>query len=92
MLLFPLEPALTHEKITVEFVKCHNVLCEGPSRNNAHVITLSGVRGNSEQVCFFFFPIYEMLEFIFIFHQGDKSFSLHHSSFIEKSCYKSSDD
>ena len=52
MLLFP---ALTHEKIAVEFVKCHNVLCEGPSRNNAHVITLSGVRGNSEQVCFFSF-------------------------------------
>ena len=44
-LLLPLEPALTHEKITAEFVKDHVVLCEGPSRNNAHIVTLSGIRG-----------------------------------------------
>ncbi|KAK7019956.1 VPS9 domain-containing protein [Favolaschia claudopus] len=44
-LLLPLEPASNNEKITADFVKDHVVLCEGPSRKNAHIITLSGLRG-----------------------------------------------
>ncbi|KAJ7443948.1 hypothetical protein B0H11DRAFT_2162781 [Mycena galericulata] len=44
-LLLPLEQAANNEKITVEFVKDHVILCDGPSRKNAHIITLSGLRG-----------------------------------------------
>ncbi|KAJ6562497.1 hypothetical protein B0H19DRAFT_1144755 [Mycena capillaripes] len=44
-LLLPLEPAATNDKITAEFVRDHVVLCDGPSRKNAHIITLSGLRG-----------------------------------------------
>ncbi|KAF8799213.1 hypothetical protein BYT27DRAFT_7149988 [Phlegmacium glaucopus] len=53
-LLLPLEPALIHEKITAEFVKDHVVLCEGSSRNNAQIVTLSGLRGtlNDETLTF----------------------------------------
>jgi hypothetical protein len=57
-LLLPLEPVLTHEKITAEFVKDHVVQCEGPSRNNAHIVTLSGIRGTLNQCVIFFFSIY----------------------------------
>lgn len=56
--MLPLEPAHIHEKITAEFVKDHVVLCEGPSRNNAHIVTLSGIRGTLNQCVNFFFPIY----------------------------------
>lgn len=51
-----MEPALTHEKITAEFVKDHVVLCEGPSRNNAHIVTLSGIRGTLSKCVVFFSP------------------------------------
>ncbi|KAJ7628718.1 hypothetical protein FB45DRAFT_43419 [Roridomyces roridus] len=44
-LLLPLEQATTSEKITADFVKDHVALCDGPSRKNAHIITLSGLRG-----------------------------------------------
>ncbi|KAJ7248176.1 hypothetical protein B0H12DRAFT_1124170 [Mycena haematopus] len=44
-LLLPLEPVANNDKITAEFVKDHVVLCDGPSRKNAHIITLSGLRG-----------------------------------------------
>ncbi|KAF8178203.1 hypothetical protein K438DRAFT_1908525 [Mycena galopus ATCC 62051] len=44
-LLLPLEPLANNEKITAEFVKDHIILCDGPSRKNAHIITLSGLRG-----------------------------------------------
>ncbi|KAJ7481797.1 hypothetical protein FB451DRAFT_1237212 [Mycena latifolia] len=44
-LLLPLEQAANNEKVTTEFVKDHVVLCDGPSRKNAHIITLSGLRG-----------------------------------------------
>jgi len=54
-LLLPLEPAFTHEKITAEFVKDHVVICEGPSRNNAQIVTLSGLRGTLNECVVFFF-------------------------------------
>ncbi|KAJ7701926.1 hypothetical protein B0H17DRAFT_168152 [Mycena rosella] len=44
-LLLPLEQAANNDKVTAEFVKDHVVLCDGPSRKNAHIITLSGLRG-----------------------------------------------
>ncbi|KAG6918160.1 hypothetical protein DXG01_016145 [Tephrocybe rancida] len=46
-LLLPLEPSLSHDKdrLTPEFVKDHVVLCDGPSRKNAPIMTLSGLRG-----------------------------------------------
>ncbi|KAJ6591269.1 hypothetical protein DFH09DRAFT_1139158 [Mycena vulgaris] len=44
-LLLPLEQAANNDKITAEFVKDHIILCDGPSRKNAHIITLSGLRG-----------------------------------------------
>ncbi|KAJ7726927.1 hypothetical protein B0H16DRAFT_1591785 [Mycena metata] len=44
-LLLPLESAANNEKITADFVRDHVVLCDGPSRKNAHIITLSGLRG-----------------------------------------------
>ncbi|KAJ7081541.1 hypothetical protein C8R43DRAFT_1245161 [Mycena crocata] len=44
-LLLPLEQAANNDKITAEFVKDHVILCDGPSRKNAHIITLSGLRG-----------------------------------------------
>ncbi|KAG6841197.1 hypothetical protein C0991_000994 [Blastosporella zonata] len=44
-LLLPLEPYSSHDKLTPEFVKDHIVLCDGPSRKNAPMVTLSGLRG-----------------------------------------------
>ncbi|KAF7319401.1 VPS9 domain-containing protein [Mycena chlorophos] len=44
-LLLPLEAIGNNEKITADFVKDHVVLCDGPSRKNAPIITLSGLRG-----------------------------------------------
>ncbi|KAF7292828.1 VPS9 domain-containing protein [Mycena indigotica] len=44
-LLLPLEPIAHNDKITTEFVKDHIILCDGPSRKNAHIVTLSGLRG-----------------------------------------------
>jgi hypothetical protein len=44
-LLLPLEPAASNDKITADFVRDHVILCDGPSRKNAHIITLSGLRG-----------------------------------------------
>ncbi|KAJ7165105.1 hypothetical protein C8R46DRAFT_304496 [Mycena filopes] len=44
-LLLPLEPAANNEKITADFVRDHVILCDGPSRKNAHIVTLSGLRG-----------------------------------------------
>ncbi|KAF7366362.1 VPS9 domain-containing protein [Mycena sanguinolenta] len=44
-LLLPLEAIANNEKITAQFVKDHVILCDGPSRKNAHIITLSGLRG-----------------------------------------------
>ncbi|KAJ7920681.1 hypothetical protein B0H13DRAFT_1867405 [Mycena leptocephala] len=43
-LLLPLEPAASNDKITADFVRDHVILCDGPSRKNAHIITLSGLR------------------------------------------------
>ncbi len=43
-LLLPLEPA-TNERITADFVKDHIVLCDGASRKDAPIVTLSGLRG-----------------------------------------------
>ncbi|KAG7445337.1 uncharacterized protein BT62DRAFT_1077021 [Guyanagaster necrorhizus] len=43
-LLLPLEPA-TNERITADFVKDHIVLCDGSSRKEAPIVTLSGLRG-----------------------------------------------
>jgi hypothetical protein len=44
-LLLPNEPAHSHEQITPELVKDHIVLCDGASRADAPIITLSGLRG-----------------------------------------------
>ncbi|KAK0429778.1 hypothetical protein EV421DRAFT_1914100 [Armillaria borealis] len=43
-LLLPLKPA-TNERITADFVKDHIILCDGPSRKDAPIVTLSGLRG-----------------------------------------------
>ncbi|KII87103.1 hypothetical protein PLICRDRAFT_42742 [Plicaturopsis crispa FD-325 SS-3] len=43
-LVLPLEQASAHEKVTSEFVKDHIVLADD-SRNNAPIVTLSGLRG-----------------------------------------------
>jgi hypothetical protein len=43
--MLPLEQASAHEKVTVDFVKDHTILCDGPSRKNAPIVTLSGLRG-----------------------------------------------
>ena len=80
-----MEPALTHEKITAEFVKDHVVLCEGPSRDNAHIVTLSGIRGTLNQCVISDFivdlePIYllsfisEILTFRSTIHPSSKLF------------------
>ncbi|KIY71262.1 hypothetical protein CYLTODRAFT_441359 [Cylindrobasidium torrendii FP15055 ss-10] len=44
-LLLPTEPLPANENITPEFVKDHVVLCEGPNRQDAPIVTLSGLRG-----------------------------------------------
>ncbi|EGN91890.1 hypothetical protein SERLA73DRAFT_118025 [Serpula lacrymans var. lacrymans S7.3] len=44
-LLLPLEKASSHEKITVEFVQDHVVLCDTSSRDDVPFVTLSGLRG-----------------------------------------------
>ncbi|GLB43313.1 putative VPS9 domain containing protein [Lyophyllum shimeji] len=53
-LLLPLEQSSSHDKLTPEFVKDHIVLCDGPSRKNAPIVTLSGLRGilNDETLTF----------------------------------------
>ncbi|ETW79165.1 hypothetical protein HETIRDRAFT_420333 [Heterobasidion irregulare TC 32-1] len=43
-LLLPLESG-SHEDITADFMKDHIALCDGASRNNASMVTLSGLRG-----------------------------------------------
>ena len=48
-LLLPLEASFTHEKVTPEFMKDHIALCDGLSRNNAQIVTLSGLRGSLEE-------------------------------------------
>ena len=48
-LLLPLEAAFMHEKITADFVKDHVVLCDGPSRKSAPIVTLSGLRGTLDE-------------------------------------------
>ncbi|KAF8074643.1 hypothetical protein FPV67DRAFT_1665396 [Lyophyllum atratum] len=44
-LLLPLEQSSSHDKLTPDFVKDHIVLCDGPSRKNAPIVTMSGLRG-----------------------------------------------
>ncbi|KAI0072635.1 hypothetical protein K474DRAFT_1604721 [Panus rudis PR-1116 ss-1] len=44
-LLLPLEAHPPNEPITPEFMKDHIVLCDGGNRNNAPIVTLSGLRG-----------------------------------------------
>ncbi|CAL1715405.1 unnamed protein product [Somion occarium] len=44
-LLLPLEAHAPNESITPEFLRDHIVLCDGASRNNVPIITLSGLRG-----------------------------------------------
>ncbi|KZT25192.1 hypothetical protein NEOLEDRAFT_1162873 [Neolentinus lepideus HHB14362 ss-1] len=44
-LLLPLEQTSNHDPITVDLIKDHIVLCEGPSRNDAPIVFLSGLRG-----------------------------------------------
>ncbi|RDB15935.1 hypothetical protein Hypma_003597 [Hypsizygus marmoreus] len=44
-LLLPSEQASSNDKLTPGFVKDHIVLCDGPSRKNAPIVTLSGLRG-----------------------------------------------
>ncbi|KAH7885677.1 hypothetical protein F5I97DRAFT_1874306 [Phlebopus sp. FC_14] len=44
-LLLPLEQALGQEKITPEFVQDHIIVCDVTSRDDAAVITMSGLRG-----------------------------------------------
>lgn len=51
-LLLPTEPAHSHENITVDFVKDHIILCDGPSRDNANIVTLSGLRGRLSKCVF----------------------------------------
>jgi hypothetical protein len=56
-LLLPLEAA-SHEPITTDFIKDHIVLSDGLARNDAPIITLSGLRGIlSKYVTFFSSPI-----------------------------------
>ncbi|KAH9947014.1 hypothetical protein B0H21DRAFT_740607 [Amylocystis lapponica] len=44
-LLLPLEPHPLNESITTEFLKDHIALCDHSPRNDAPIITLSGLRG-----------------------------------------------
>jgi hypothetical protein len=44
-LLLPSEPTHAHESITADVVKDHVIICEGASREDAPIITLSGLRG-----------------------------------------------
>ncbi|KAH7919350.1 hypothetical protein BV22DRAFT_1123345 [Leucogyrophana mollusca] len=44
-LLLPLEPSTTQEKITADFVQDHIVFCDGSTRSDAPVVTMSGLRG-----------------------------------------------
>lgn len=44
--MLPLEVHTTNDPITPEFLKDHIVLADGPNRNNAPIITLSGLRGH----------------------------------------------
>lgn len=44
-LLLPLEQVTSREPISPELVKDHLVFCNGSARNNAPVVTLSGLRG-----------------------------------------------
>ncbi|KAI0796140.1 hypothetical protein C8Q75DRAFT_745384 [Abortiporus biennis] len=44
-LLLPLDPHPSNEPITSEFLKDHIALCDGPTRKDAPIITLSGLRG-----------------------------------------------
>ncbi|PPQ92317.1 hypothetical protein CVT25_008523 [Psilocybe cyanescens] len=45
-LLLPLESSFSNFKITPDFLKDHIALCEGPSRRNSPIVTLSGIRGS----------------------------------------------
>lgn len=47
--MLPLESAYTNEKITVDVMKDHIVLCANASRNGAPIITLSGIRGTLDK-------------------------------------------
>lgn len=47
-LLLPTEIASSREPITPEFMKDHIIFCNGPERENAPVVTLSGLRGTIE--------------------------------------------
>ncbi|PCH44498.1 hypothetical protein WOLCODRAFT_105227 [Wolfiporia cocos MD-104 SS10] len=49
-LLLPLNPHRASEPITPEFIKDHIALCDGASRNNAPIVTLSGLRGTLTDV------------------------------------------
>ena len=53
-MLLPLEPAGTNEKITPDFMMDHVAICDGSSRNNAPVVTLSGLRGALEEYATYF--------------------------------------
>ncbi|TFK39557.1 hypothetical protein BDQ12DRAFT_682001 [Crucibulum laeve] len=65
-LLLPLEQCSTHDKITPDFIKDHVVLCDGPSRKNVQLITLSGLRGSLDD---------ETLTFRSTLHPSSKLFS-----------------
>ncbi len=53
-MLLPLESAATNEKITPDFMTDHVAICDGSSRNNAPIVTLSGLRGAIEQYATYF--------------------------------------
>ena len=44
--MLPIEVHTANDIITPEFLKDHIVLADGPSRNHAPIITLSGLRGH----------------------------------------------
>ncbi|THH10746.1 hypothetical protein EW145_g1107 [Phellinidium pouzarii] len=48
-LLLPTEQASSHEAITPEMMKDHIIFCNGSARNDAPVVTLSGLRGTIDE-------------------------------------------
>lgn len=77
-LLLPLEASFNHEKVTPDFMKDHIALCDGLSRNNAQIVTLSGLRGSIEE-----YEITPDLIIMLMFLQRNTHVSFIHQHFIE---------
>ena len=60
-LLLPLEAQPANDVITTEFLKDHVAFWDGNSRNDAPVVTLSGLRGTMTEYVFHGFWPQDML-------------------------------